>query len=310
MQLIINRIAKGFMHGVGRPRRIVAQRWNQEVHFGARTFVSPPSDASSAAALVHLDVNEETGIGTLTMSRPPANTLSLEMFQAMSNAIQTAENNSALQALIVASSSPKIFCAGLDLAEIYQPDSDRIQNFWNSFQQLYLDLYGSRLSTFAAIGGHAPAAGCMVALCCDYRLWSTTGGKMGLNESLLGIVAPPWLGQQYVDTIGQRRAELALSLGTLFSPQEAFEIGLVDQLVVENDDGDNTVVDAARKEAQKWTQIPIQARIGAKTLTRGRAIQDLKDNRQKDTDSFCSFVLQESVQESLGKYIQQMKKKK
>jgi 3,2-trans-enoyl-CoA isomerase len=261
--------------------------------------------SSSDRSLVQLDLQDDTGVGILTMNRPPANTLSLEMFRAMSEAIQTAEANSKIQALIVASSSPKIFSAGLDLAELYQPDHDRIATFWNSFQQLYLDLYGSRLSTFAAMGGHAPAAGCMIALSCDYRLFSSTGGKIGLNESLLGIAAPPWLGQQYMDTIGHRRAELALSLGTLYSPQEAMDIGLVDKLITDGD-----VVDAAMKEALKWIKIPMEARVGAKELTRGRQIQNLVQNRQADTDQFLAFVTKDSVQKSLGMYIEQMKKKK
>jgi len=241
------------------------------------------------------------------MNRPPANTLSLEMLQAMSEAIKTAESNSNMQALIVASSSSKIFCAGLDLVELYQPDTDRLESFWNSFQQLYLDLYGSQLSTFAAMSGHAPAAGCMVALCCDYRIFSSKGGKIGLNESLLGIAAPPWLGQQYIDTIGHRRAELALSLGTLYTPQDAHDIGLVDRLITE--EGGN-VINEAKQEAEKWIRIPIDARIGAKKLTRGRQIQYLIDNREADTEHFTSFVTKTTVQQSLGMYIEQMKKKK
>ena len=262
--------------------------------------------STSDTSLVQLEMQDDTGVGILTMNRPPANTLSLEMFQAMSEAIQTAEANAKMQALIIASSSPKIFSAGLDLAELYQPNIDRIEEFWNSFQQLYVDLYGSRLSTFAAMSGHAPAAGCMIALYCDYRLFSATAGKIGLNESLLGIAAPPWLGQQYMDTIGHRRAELALSLCTLFSPEEAMGIGLVDQLVTDGGD----VIDAAKREAHKWIRIPMEARVGAKELTRGPQIQNLIDNRQADTDHFISFVTKESVQKSLGMYIEQMKKKK
>lgn len=224
----------------------------------------------------------------------------------MSNAIKKAESNHKIQALILASSSPKIFSAGLELSELYQPDTDRLRDFWNAFQQLYLDLYGSRLSTLAAIGGFAPAAGCMLALSCDYRIFSSTGGKIGLNESLLGIVAPPWLGQQYIDTIGHRKAELALSLGTLYSPEEALEIGLVDEVAVH--DGD--VVDVAKQRAREWIRIPRQARSGAKDLTRGRQIQYLIDNREADIDHFCSFVTQDKVQKSLGMYIEQLSKKK
>lgn len=240
-----------------------------------------------------------TGVRFLTL------VVLLTRLQAMSNSIKKAEEDQKIQALVISSSSPKIFCAGLELSELYKPDTDRLGRFWNAFQQLYLDLYGSRLTTLAAMGGHAPAAGCMLALSCDYRIFSATGGKIGLNESLLGIVAPPWLGQQYVDIIGHRRAEMALSLGTLFSPQEALEVGLVDEVA-----HDSNVVDIAKQRASEWMKIPMEARVGAKKLTRGRQLQHLQDNRQADADHFCSFVTQESVQKSLGMYIEQLSKKK
>ena len=58
-------------------------------------------------------------------------------------------------------------------------------------QQLYIDLYSSRLATVAAVQGHAPAAGCFLAMACDYRIMSTGDGKkvptIGLNETRLGI---------------------------------------------------------------------------------------------------------------------------
>lgn len=40
--------------------------------------------------------------------------------------------------------------------------------------------------------GHSPAGGCVLALCCDYRIIVDGKFKIGLNETKLGIVAPPW----------------------------------------------------------------------------------------------------------------------
>mmetsp|Transcript_4422 Transcript_4422/g.12687 ORF Transcript_4422/g.12687 Transcript_4422/m.12687 type:complete len:170 (+) Transcript_4422:550-1059(+) len=166
----------------------------------------------------------------------------------------------------------------------------------------------------------------MIALCCDYRMFrhdndeERGGSKIGLNESLLGINAPPWLAQMYVDTIGRRCAELALSHGTLYGAQQALDIGLVDQLVDyqtdDNNDGNtnanNAVIQNTSKHyVQKWiTTIPQQARHGTKTFMRQKPIDELVSNRQMDNDDFCSFVIQPHVQDSLGAYIQSMDKKK
>jgi Delta3-Delta2-enoyl-CoA isomerase len=260
--------------------------------------------------LVTLESSPDTGIATLRMHRAPANSLSMEMMQAISDAIQTAESDKKIQSLILTSSLTNgIFSAGLELTELYQPDLARLPKFWESFQQLYLDLYGSRLSTLASMGGPAPAAGCMLALSCDYRIMTDNPKvTIGLNESQLGIVAPPWLAQQYIDVIGNRNAELALLLGTLFSPQQALNIGLVDELVSAADGA--SVEEAAQRKAAEFVRIPPKARVAAKELTRGTQIAKLKNDRDEDTDFFCSFVTADSVQRTLGAYLEMLAKRK
>ena len=107
--------------------------------------------------------------------------------------------------------------------------------FWNLLQQLYIDLYGTRLATVAAIQGHASVAGCLLALMCYYCIMSAWGDKyvptIGLNEIKLGIACLLWMAQMMVSTIGPRKTELALALGTLFPPEEAFLVGLVNDII-------------------------------------------------------------------------------
>lgn len=223
----------------------------------------------------------------------------------MSAAIKEAEENPSTKALILTSALQKIFSAGLDLSELYRPDKDRLPLFWAAFQQLYLDLYGSRLATFAAIRGHAPAAGCMLALSCDYRTMSDeVPAIIGLNESQLGIVAPPWLARMFIDTVGQRKAELALSLGTLFTPAEALGIDLVDDVVR----GD--VLHATMKKATEWIRIQPAALRGVKDITRKPQLDQLKENLAGDADAFLSFVTKNAVQAVIGEYLQQLTAKR
>ena len=247
-------------------------------------------------------------------------------FHSLSKAIKTAEQDSSIQSLVLQSSNPSVFSAGLDLMELHQPNTDRLEEFWSAFQQLYLDLYGSRLACIAAIQGHAPAAGCMLALSCDYRIMvgsdstrsssssssseTETGKKgpmIGLNESQLGIVAPPWLAQQMMDTIGIRRAELAMSLGKLYSPEEALAIQLVDEVVPTNKE---LVLEHAVEAALQWGKIPPVARVANKMLVRKKRMDHMIATRKEDLGDFCSFVTTDEVQKSLSMYLEMLAKKK
>ncbi|CAB9514188.1 CoA delta isomerase 1, mitochondrial [Seminavis robusta] len=260
--------------------------------------------------LVLTSIDGDTGVATITMNQAPVNSLSLEMCQAITTAIKEVESQPEIQSLVLASSLPGVFCAGLDITELHKPDEKRLTDFWHSFQQIYFDLYGSRLATIAAIAGHAPAAGCMLALSCDYRIMVSGAGSkkpstIGLNETKLGIVAPSWLGYQYIDTIGQRQAELGLSLGLLHQPEQALAIGLVDELVPREE-----VLSRAQAEAVKWGKIPAKARLASKMLARKARLDHLAATRKEDNDFFRSFVTNETAQKIIDGYLQSLSKKK
>jgi len=266
-------------------------------------FSSDNSNAKDAPALISLDTTTHSGMAMLTMQNAPVNSLSLEMCQALSGAIKDAESDRSIQTLVLKSSKPTIFSAGLDILEMKEPQLDRLKKFWSSFQQLYVDLYGSRLACIASIQGHAPAAGCMLALSCDYRIMSASSESsaptIGLNESKLGIVAPPWLGQQFIDTIGRRRAEKALTLGTLFTPEQALAMDLVDEVVPADQ-----VEERAVEAAHEWAKIPPAARVASKMLIRQDRLNDMKAKRQADLDHFVGFVTNEKTQASLKAYLE------
>ena len=76
--------------------------------------------------------------------------------------------------------------------EIYKSKPERARQFWRTLQDVWLKLYGSNKIYIAAISGHSPAGGCLLAMSCDYRIMSKGPYKIGLNETLLGITAPFW----------------------------------------------------------------------------------------------------------------------
>jgi enoyl-CoA hydratase/carnithine racemase len=104
------------------------------------------------------------------------------------------------------------------------------------------------LPTVIAINGHAIAGGCVLALMGDVRLMTTAPAKIGLSEvqlaiGLPSIVVEPLRARVPVSSL----VPIALE-GTLFDPDGALRIGLVDELV---DPGE--LVDRARARARAMT---------------------------------------------------------
>lgn len=189
--------------------------------------------------------------------------------------------------------------------EMYKPEAERLREFWSTLQDVWLKLYGSPFPTAAAINGHAPAGGCLLAMCCEYRIMLPKY-TIGLNETQLGIVAPSWFMATMKNTISSRTAEMALTLGTLFTTEEALKIGLIDEIAVDKADA------LAKSEAflNRFKKIPPIARGLTKQSFRNAAIQELELNRSTDVDLFAATVVNPIVQQSLGLYIEALKKKK
>ncbi|GAX24759.1 3,2-trans-enoyl-CoA isomerase, mitochondrial [Fistulifera solaris] len=257
------------------------------------------------SSLVSTSVSEvHPGVAHVTMHSPPVNSLSLSFCQELSQNLQVIHKDKSIDIILLQSDIPGIFSAGLDIKEFTQP-KERLMEFWTAFQQLYIDLYGASQTTIACMEGSAPAAGCMLALSCDYRVMtSNTKAKIGLNESLLGIAAPPWLAQQMMDTVGSRVAELSLWRGTLYAPEQALAIGLVDEL---HENPRERALELAVAEFQK---IPRQARAASKTLTRQKRLKHFHQERQADLEHFVNFITQDAVQTQLRGYLQQLAAKK
>jgi len=258
----------------------------------------------SSAALVDVKVDDTKGFAVVSMNKAPVNSLSLEMIQSLSQTFSQLEKNKC-RGLILTSTLPKIFSAGLDIREMYKPEEERLRNFWFSLQGLWLQLYGSKMATVALINGHSPAGGCLLSISCDYRVM--VGGKyrIGLNETQLGIVAPFWFRDNMINTVGVRQTEMALQLGTLFSSEEALKIGLIDEVAPDL----ASATAQAESKLKEFLKIPGTARHLSKLSVREEALKKLVNNREADVNNFVSFAMSAPVQKGLGLYLESLSKK-
>ena len=247
----------------------------------------------------------------LRMQRPPVNSLSLEVLSSFAESLAEAESDPACRAVVLASASPTVFCAGLDITEMHEPKPERLHQFWHTLQEVWIKLSTSRVATIAAIEGHSPAGGCMLAMSCDWRVMALADpikGKpltIGLNETKLGIVAPFWFADTMEYVVGARQTDLLLQTGALLTTEEALAVGLIDEAVAHDQ-----VMSRAAVKTKEFLSVPDSARHASKMLLRAPMAERLLASRQEDNASFSAFCLTPAVQASLGKYMAALKQKK
>lgn len=257
-------------------------------------------------SLVTLTVDDTTGIGTMAMCSPPVNSITLDFMEKFIQTLAEADQNPNCKGLILTSSLPKVFSAGLDILTMYNPNEEKCRTFWFTFQQLWMNLYLSRLPVVAALNGAAPAGGTILACASDYRVMDNNEKlKMGLNETLLGIVAPWWVIKSFVKTVGHREAEKSLALGKLYSPSEALGVGLVDETVASEE-----VIPVAEKQLKKWLAIDAKARAATKQWLRQDLVEELVSfDREKDINLFIQTISQPQTQKVMGQYLASLQAK-
>ncbi|XP_062551343.1 enoyl-CoA delta isomerase 1, mitochondrial-like isoform X2 [Armigeres subalbatus] len=259
---------------------------------------------ASSDALVLTELDNKTGYATVTMNRAPVNSLNLELMTQLVKTVDDLERSN-VKGLILTSSFSKVFSAGLDIAEMINPNPDRLRAVWGILQDLWAKLYGTPFPTVALINGSAPAGGCLLALSCEYRVMCTNF-SIGLNEAKLGLIVPPWLQMTMRNTIGARETESACLKGRMFSSQEALEKGLVDELAADKENGKKKALDYLNI----FTNTSSYARTGTKLLLRNRDIEDMKRISKDDIESFVKNVMNSEFQNGLVAYAQSLKDRK
>ncbi|TNN31070.1 Enoyl-CoA delta isomerase 1, mitochondrial [Liparis tanakae] len=148
---------------------------------------------NSTATKIAVEFDQSTGVAVMRLQGPPVNSLSLDFLTELCINVEKLEMDKNCRGLILTSSQPKVFSAGLDIMEIYGKSPERCGEFWRAVQEMWLKLYGSSMVTIAAINGSSPAGGCLMSMTCDYRIMADNPRySIGLNETQLGIVAPFW----------------------------------------------------------------------------------------------------------------------
>lgn len=233
------------------------------------------------------------GIAEIVLARPPVNALNPELCQAVRAALDSAIGNGA-QGVILGSAA-KVFSAGLDvphLASLGQ-DRDALRSAWQAFFDTALALANAPVPVVAALNGHAPAGGCVWALCCDYRVMASGPFRIGLNETQVGLVAPEGIQRLMRRIVGAHRAERLLVAGEMVEAERALALGLVDEVVE---------IDSVSTRARVWLEqllaLPRDAMLATRTIARADVVDALQPHNIQ-LDRFVDAWYGEGTQAAL-----------
>jgi 3,2-trans-enoyl-CoA isomerase len=174
-----------------------------------------------------LNINENLAV--ITLDRGRSNPINHQMVLELTACLQTLAMDDAVGGLIL-TGKPGFFTSGVDLIEAYNYNEEQVRNFWTDFLNFQVALASFKKPLVAAISGHSPAGGCIMAICCDYRVIVEGEFIIGLNEIPVGIVVPDLVFSLYSFWLGQRIAYQSLLEGRLFKVNEALNAGLVDEV--------------------------------------------------------------------------------
>ena len=251
-----------------------------------------------------IEVINHGPIRELRLARPPVNALDTELCRQLIHAIELAMAEDAHG--IVLSGSERVFTGGMDVPHLlsHGDDKHKLLDTWNAFFGAVRTLAESRIPVVAAITGHAPAGGAVLAIMCDYRVMARGAYRIGLNEVQVGLCVPEAIQAALRRLVGCYRAERLMVAGAMPESAQAEAIGLVDELV-----DTDFVVSRAIAWLGDVLKLPQQAMTQTRRLARADLAAIFADPAALPVEDFLDGWFAPEAQQVLHALVARLKSK-
>jgi enoyl-CoA hydratase len=171
------------------------------------------------------------GIAYITLNRPKVlNALNKRALADLTAAFEDARDDAEVKGAIITGSGDKAFIAGADINEVATDTPVQAEQKTRHGQAVMDLIENLGKPVIAAVNGLALGGGCETALACTIRI-ASENAKFGLPEVKLGII-PGYGGTQRLPRlVGKGHALRMILSGNMTSAQEAYRIGLVNEVV-------------------------------------------------------------------------------
>src|SRR5258707_837794 len=189
------------------------------------------SSPTAAITLENLLYEKKGAIAYVTLNRPKVlNALNRRTWEDLKTAFEDARDDDAIRGVILTGAGDKAFIAGADIGELAQVTAVGAEES-SRFGQGVLNLIENLgKPVVAAVNGFALGGGCETAMACTIRL-AAENAKFGQPEVKLGVIPGGGGTQRLPRLVGKGRALQLILSGEIISAQEAYRIGLVNEVV-------------------------------------------------------------------------------
>lgn len=250
----------------------------------------------------NLITKKELGTGWIIINRPSKlNALNGETVNELSVAFQEFADDPDVTAVILTGTGEKAFIAGADIGELAGLDGNSGEDYVSRGQELTRQMENFAKPVIAAINGFALGGGTEMALACHVRI-ASENAKMGQPEVKLGLI-PGYGGTQRLSRlVGKGKAMELILTGKIISAQQALDIGLVNQVVPQEEL--LTVCESLAKEMT--ANGPLALAYGIEAINRGLDMPLVK-GLQLEAELFGKTCASEDSKEGTQAFLERRK---
>jgi 3-hydroxyacyl-CoA dehydrogenase len=175
--------------------------------------------------MAQVHVKDVDGVRVLTLDNPPVNALSFAFSATLLAAVQAAESDPAVKAVVFAGANG-LFSGGADVNDFSTeptPETKTVRDVIAAVER-------GEKTYIAAIDGNALGGGLELSLTCDYRV-ATAKSKVGLPEIKLGLLPGAGGTQRLPRLVGAQVALEVMLKGGTHAAEKAKEMGILDEVV-------------------------------------------------------------------------------
>ena len=217
-----------------------------------------------------IDVVHQGPIAIVTLRRPPANAMSLELTEEIAGVFQGLGQARSVRSVVLTGQG-KSFCAGVDLKTVPNFDEAHQRRMVDALNRAFYAVYSCPVPVVGAINGHAIAGGLVLALCCDWRIAVKTEFLTGLTEVRVGVPYPVGAIEVVRQELRPDVARQLVLFGHNITAAAAVAAGVFDEMV-----DSEALLERAIAKANEFVALPQTAFARTKRQLRSRACEAIE----------------------------------